>query len=122
MTRSAWIHFSLIHFSLAIVAALAAMLLVRLHDASGATAPSESVAEGHRLAEAWCKSCHALDATAGGTSNTAPDFAAVANQPSTTALALRVFLQSSHPSMPNLVLTPGQTDDLVSYILSMKRN
>ena len=117
MTRSVWIH-----FSLAIVAALAAMLLVRLHDASGATAQSESVAEGHRLAEAWCKSCHALDATAGSTSNTAPDFAAVANQPSTTALALRVFLQSNHHSMPNLMLTPGQTDDLISYILSMKRN
>jgi cytochrome c len=117
MARSIWIH-----FSFAIVVALAVMLLVRLHDARGAAAPSDSTAEGRRLAEAWCKNCHAIDATAGGASGTAPDFAAVANQPSTTALALRVFLQSNHRSMPNLILTPGQSDDLVSYILSLKRD
>jgi cytochrome c len=117
MARSIWIH-----FSLAIVVALAAMLLIRLHGASGATTPSDSTAEGRRLAEAWCKTCHAIDAKAGGVSNTAPDFAAVANQPSTTTLALRVFLQSNHRSMPNLMLTPGQTDDLISYIQSLKRD
>src|SRR6266702_4314938 len=116
MARSIWIH-----FGLDVVVALAAMQLIRLHCASGATAPSDSAASGHRLAEAWCKNCHAIDATAGGVSNTPPDFAAVANQPSTTALALRVFLQSNHRSMPNLMLTPGQTDDLVNYILSLKR-
>src|SRR5437667_94030 len=52
----------------------------------------------------------------------APDFAAVANQPATTPLSLKVFLQSNHPSMPNLVLTPAQSDDLVNYILSLKRD
>ena len=42
--------------------------------------------------------------------------------PSTTELALKVFLRTSHPSMPNIVLTPEQTDNLVTYILSLKRN
>jgi mono/diheme cytochrome c family protein len=117
MTRSIWIH-----GGLAIIVAIAALLVVRLHHANGAAAPSESVAVGHRLAEAWCKNCHAIEAASGGVPNTAPDFAAVANQPSTTALSLKVFLQSNHRAMPNLMLTPSQADDLVSYILSLKRD
>ena len=40
--------------------------------------------------------------------------------PSTTELALKVFLQSSHPTMPNVVLTAEQRGDLVNYILSLK--
>jgi cytochrome c len=117
MARSIWIH-----VGLATVIAIAALLLVRLHYATGAADDSHSAASGHRLAEAWCKTCHAIEATSGGTSNPAPDFVAVANLPSTTALSLKVFLRSNHPSMPNIVLTPGQTDDLVSYILSLKPN
>ncbi|MFN5689864.1 c-type cytochrome, partial [Bradyrhizobium sp.] len=68
-----------------------------------------------------CSSCHAIDA--GGSraqTTTAPDFVAVANMPSTTELALKVFLQSSHPTMPNVVLTAEQRGDLVNYILSLK--
>jgi mono/diheme cytochrome c family protein len=111
-----------IHFTIAILIAIAAVLFVRLHNASGTTPDSDGVSAGHRLAEAWCTTCHATDSNAGGTSNTAPDFVAIANQPATTALSLKVFLQTSHRSMPNLVLTPEQADDLASYILSMKRN
>ncbi|MGA2291788.1 c-type cytochrome [Bradyrhizobium sp.] len=116
MTRLAWIH-----FSLAIIIALAALFVVRMHDAGGATLATDSTAAGHRLAEAWCKACHAIDATMTGSPGKAPDFAAIANQPSTTALSLKVFLQTSHNSMPNLVIAPGEADDLVNYILSLKR-
>jgi cytochrome c len=117
MARSRWIH-----FGLAIIVAIVALILIRLHYADGAAAPSDSATKGHRLAEAWCKTCHAIEARSGGAASAAPDFAAVANQPSTTALSLKVFLQSNHPSMPNLILTPDQSDDLVNYILSLKRN
>jgi cytochrome c len=111
------------HFGLAMLVAMVALILIRLHYAGGAAAPSDSAAAGHRLAEAWCKTCHAIETTtSGGAASGAPDFAAIANQPSTTALSLKVFLQSNHPTMPNLVLTPDQSDDLVSYVLSLKRN
>ena len=116
MSRNAWIH-----VSLAILIALAALFVVRLHNASGAKS-SDSAASGHRLAAAWCKGCHAIDAASGGAASAAPDFAAIAGQPSTTELSLKVFLQTSHRSMPNLVITSDQADDLVSYILSLKRN
>ena len=50
-----------------------------------------------------------------------PDLTAIANLPSTTALSLRVFLQSSHRTMPNLIIGRADTDDLIAYILSLKR-
>ena len=117
MARNLWTH-----IGLAILVALAALIFFQQRYAGGAASESHSVASGHRLAEAWCKTCHNIEAPTAGTSNPAPDFAAVANPPSTTALSLKVFLQSSHPTMPNVVLTPDQSDDIVSYILSLKRD
>jgi cytochrome c len=109
------------HFGLAILFAIA-LFGVRQHQATAATPVSDAAASGHRLAEAWCQACHAIKPGTAGSSNTAPDFAAIANQPSTTALSIKVFLKTSHPSMPNLVISPEQADDLASYILSLKRD
>ena len=107
----------LVHGIIVILVALAALVVIRLHSANGATMDP---AEGHRLAEAWCKTCHVIDIKTTGPANAAPDFAAVANQPSTTELSLKVFLRSNHHSMPNLILSPDQADDLVTYILTLK--
>jgi cytochrome c len=117
MHRNIWLH-----IGAAILLAIVALFLIRLHNAGGATPAADSITAGHKLAEAWCKACHAIDATTAGTSNNAADFVAVANMPSTTELSVKVFLRSSHPSMPNLVLTPEQTSDIASYILSLRRN
>ena len=117
MARSTWLH-----ISIAVACAVAALLFVRLHNASGATLPSDSVSAGHRLAEAWCRDCHAIEAATAGTRGGLPDFVAVANRPSTTALSLKVFFKTSHQRMPNLIIAPDQADDLVNYILSLKRD
>ena len=117
LSRTAWIR-----IVLGVVIALAALFFIRLHNAGGATPPTDSVAAGHQLATAWCKECHAIEAATIGTANPGPDFIKVANQLSTTALSLKVFLQSSHRSMPNLILKPDETDHLIDYILSLKRN
>ena len=77
---------------------------------------------GYRLAAAWCKDCHSIEAATAGASSGPPDFTAIADRRSTTALSLKVFLQTSHPTMPNLILKPDETDSLVNYILSLKRN
>jgi cytochrome c len=111
-----------LHVSIAVIVALAALLLVRLHVANGAAQPSDSASAGHRLAGAWCKECHVIEAATAGTSRGAPDFIAIANRSSTTALSLKVFLQTSHKSMPNLIIAPNEADDLVNYILSLKRD
>ena len=117
MTRSNWLH-----IAIAIACAIAALLFVRIHNAGGAALPSDSASAGHRLAEAWCQNCHAIGSTAAGTRGGAPDFVAIANRSSTTALSLKVFFKTSHQRMPNLIITPDQAEDLTNYILSLKRD
>ena len=97
-----------------------ALLFVRLHSVSGAT--TDGASAGRRLAEAWCKGCHSIDASTAGTENGPPDFTAIANRRSTTELSLKVFFQTSHRSMPNFIIAPAQADDLTHYILSLRRN
>jgi mono/diheme cytochrome c family protein len=111
---------NLIRIGLIGVLVLALLLLLRMH---GAAAQAQDlvgdVAAGRRLVAAWCSECHALvSGTAAGKGG--PAFTAIANMPSTTALSLRVFLQSSHRTMPNLIIGRTETDDLIAYILSLK--
>jgi cytochrome c len=73
-------------------------------------------AAGRQLAEASCLTCHGSAAA----SQKAPAFAAIAAMPSTTARSLGVFLQTSHPPMPNLVLSASERDDVIAYILSLR--
>jgi cytochrome c len=79
-----------------------------------------NAADGRRLAEQWCGSCHQLDPAGVPPRANAPSLPQVAQLPSTTALALRVFLRTSHSDMPNIQLTEADTDDLVAFILSLK--
>ena len=72
---------------------------------------------GRRLAEARCLQCHGSTAAA---AHKAPTFPAVARTPTTTARSLGVFLRTPHPSMPNLILSPAERDDVVAYILSLR--
>ena len=80
-----------------------------------------SVASGRRHAINWCTGCHAVLPDKADAGLFAADFVAIANLPSTTALSLKVFLRSSHNNMPNFILQPADADDIVAYILSLKR-
>jgi hypothetical protein len=44
----------------------------------------------------------------------------VAAEPAMTEYALRAFLKTSHPTMPNIMMKSDDMDDIVSYILSLK--
>nr|WP_294529256.1 c-type cytochrome [uncultured Rhodopila sp.] len=100
---------------------LAVMLIViPSHQAAGEDA-GDPVA-GRALAQRWCDTCHVVDQQQQrGTSTGAPTFAAIANMKSTTAMALRVFLQTPHGRMPDLHLTRDEISDVSAYILSLKR-
>ena len=81
-----------------------------------------NIDRGKILGETSCSACHAVSAGSRPTGiGDVPTFQAIAQQPSTTSMALRVFLQTPHAQMPNLVLNTGETDDIVAYILSLKR-
>jgi cytochrome c len=109
-------------FGLALLTALSVLFLVMIvHSAGGASrAAVRTASEGHRLAQAWCQTCHAVEPGMAGLFDLAPSFESIANRNGTTALSLKVFLKTSHQNMPNLIVAPDQADALVSYILSLR--
>jgi cytochrome c len=82
---------------------------------------SSSIASGRQVATTICANCHEISPTAYPTTVVGPKFDDIANLPSTTALSLKVFLRSSHNRMPNFILSSTDTDDVIAYILSLKR-
>ena len=77
---------------------------------------------GAKLAASVCAQCHAVRADQSRSPNPmAPSFANVAGWPGMTDRALRVWLQSSHPTMPNFILKRDDRDDVVAYVISLRR-
>jgi len=69
-----------------------------------------------------CAECHAVEKGPSLSPNAAaPRFEDIANIPGMTATALAAALQTSHRTMPNLVLDSGQLANIVAYIQSLKR-
>jgi mono/diheme cytochrome c family protein len=99
----------------------AALLLLRVQAASGAAPGQEAASRGHALAQAWCASCHQIEKFAVPLESRAPAFTAIAAMRSTTPLAIKVFLRSSHEPMPNFILKQQDVDDLAAYIMSLKQ-
>lgn len=81
----------------------------------------ERLDQGRRVAETWCANCHLIGPGARGPAgDAAPPFAAVAAMPSTTAMSLRVFLQTPHSRMPDYRLSQAELDGVVTWILAQK--
>lgn len=100
---------------------IAAIVVASGPALAATTGDSVDVSRGERLAEQWCANCHAVEAkpplqAAGGI----PSFRRVAQLRSTTALSLRAFLLTPHPSMPNIKLDHDDLDEIIAYILSLK--
>jgi mono/diheme cytochrome c family protein len=82
-----------------------------------------SVQEGRRLAREVCAECHAIDNADGGSTNPdAPTFKVIANTPGMTSAALTVALQTTHRTMPNLVIKGDASQNIIAYILSLKES
>jgi len=87
-----------------------------------AAQPFGNAARGMGIAQSICAHCHAVTRQARRSPDPmAPTFFSVATTLGMTDRALRVWLQTSHPTMPNYVLNRDETDDIVAYILSLKR-
>jgi mono/diheme cytochrome c family protein len=93
-----------------------------------ATATQSAVAQGSgdakaglAYADAVCAECHAIKkGERVSPHERATAFEVVANARGMSDMALRVWFQSPHPSMPNLTLKEKLADDLVAYIMSLK--
>ena len=102
-------------FTMMVAAALTA-------TAFNANAQDGDVAAGRTFAREACNSCHVVEPTNPSPRIIVigPDFQDIANTKGMTATALRVFLTTSHPKMPNLILAPQQIADVSAYILSLR--
>jgi mono/diheme cytochrome c family protein len=75
-------------------------------------------AEGEKIAERWCASCHVVEGKAMA-SDKAPAFAALAADPAKSEAYLKGWISNPHPPMPNFNLTRQTVDDLAAYIRSL---
>jgi mono/diheme cytochrome c family protein len=77
-------------------------------------------ASGRQLARRLCSSCHRVLPMALSDKADPPSFQSIADQPSTTAISLNVFLHSNHNNMPDFMVSSAVSKDLIAYILSLK--
>lgn len=82
--------------------------------------PGERAA-GRRLATEMCGECHQVRPNVPVLFQYPPSFQDIARLPSTTRLSLNVFLRSSHKNMPNFIIAKPDADNIIEYILSLKR-
>jgi mono/diheme cytochrome c family protein len=99
------------------------LAIASLLSLPGAAAAQDlgNAALGKEYAERVCVECH--DVAAGGEISPNPDapsFQSVADTTGMSARALAVWLQSSHPTMPNLIIKPDDMDNVIAYIMSLR--
>src|SRR5262245_52484396 len=100
--------------------ALAAMML-SVPIAAGWAQQVGQPGRGLELANRLCAECHAVQKSQAQSPNErAPRFETVAAVPGMTAVALSATLNTSHRTMPNILLEPDEQAHIIAYILSLK--
>jgi mono/diheme cytochrome c family protein len=100
---------------------IATSLLGSIGFLVSASAQSADPSIGRHLAETVCSACHQISAASPNPSPNpaAPSFVDISRMPSMSELAIKVFLRTSHPTMPNFILSPEEIDSVTAYILSL---
>ena len=96
---------------------------------AGAAAPHTALAQelgdagkGLTYASQVCAQCHALRrGDLYSPMPKAPAFEEIANTSGVTGISLAASLHSVHENKPNFVLSEGDRDNIIAYILSLKR-
>jgi mono/diheme cytochrome c family protein len=99
---------------------LVGVALVTLTQA--AVAQGGDVRAGFAYAGRVCTECHAVRrGERVSPHERAPAFQEVSEAPGMTEMAFRVWFQTSHPSMPNLIIKDKEAADVIAYILSLRQ-
>ena len=68
-----------------------------------------------------CSECHAVrDGEPKSLLSEAPSFEQIANTSGMTAIALTVWFNTQHPSMPSIKVTDEEMRNVIQYIISLK--
>jgi mono/diheme cytochrome c family protein len=74
---------------------------------------------GFEYAQSVCSGCHGISAEDSPLPK-ATRFREVADRPGMTGTALRVWMETYHPTMPNIVVDQNDMLNVIAYILSLK--
>jgi mono/diheme cytochrome c family protein len=100
---------------------IAAVIAFPIAARPGTAQEAGSAGRGLVLARQVCAECHAVEKEqAQSPSAGVPAFQEIASIPGMTAMALSAALNTSHQTMPNLMLNPEERADIVAYILGLK--
>lgn len=86
--------------------------------------PAADIAAGHERASLICAVCHVVgpdQSAAPVLTPPAPAFAEIVNRPGTTPSGLHDFLAKPHGKMPNPSLMDQQIDELVAYMMTLRK-
>ena len=101
-----------------------APVLVMLLLGMSAALAQEEVGDpqaGWTVASETCAGCHAVRPEEAQSPHPhAPRFEDVSNTPGMTATSLFVWMRSWHPTMPSIILSDADLQNVVAYILSLK--
>ena len=85
---------------------------------SGSTALAGDARHGATIAQRWCAECHVVSGEQSSAFADAPSFGDIARRrPDRREIAN--FLANPHPPMPDMHLSRGEIDDIVTYIRSL---
>jgi mono/diheme cytochrome c family protein len=87
-------------------------------SAASAEHPGDPQA-GFEYAKEVCSGCHGISAEASPLPQ-ATRFREVADRPGMTGTALRVWMETTHPTMPNIIVSKQDMLNVVAYILDLK--
>jgi mono/diheme cytochrome c family protein len=99
---------------------IAALLSLTFLASLPAAAVAADAANGKRLAERWCSSCHVVAPGQQRGNTQAPPFSEIAKKPGITAASIALFLLVPHPKMPDMNLSRYEAADIAAYIASLK--
>ena len=77
---------------------------------------------GQQIATKRCSSCHRVLPMTLSDKADPPSFQSIADLPSITGISLNVFLHSNHRNMPDFIVSSAESNDLIAYILSLKKH
>jgi mono/diheme cytochrome c family protein len=101
--------------------ALRAGIVVAMALAPAAAQEAGQAGRGLELANRLCAQCHnVLKTRVPSPNERAPRFETIASVPGMTTLALSAALNTSHRTMPNIMLEREDQASIIAYILSLK--
>jgi mono/diheme cytochrome c family protein len=77
-------------------------------------------AAGLEYAKKVCADCHAVERDTVMLFSQVPSFQDVADTEGMTPRALVVWMSTSHPNMPDLIIPPDDMDNVIAYIMSLR--